>query len=265
MASPWQWQCHRCQVMYNIAVTRRCLSCTATLSIGTSRSSPRRRRRRLRANKKTPNVEFDYDFWTIKNDWSRFRTAFVEDPAAWKRRSMRELGDSSGKERKVKRAQLEHERRLEITEERRRRFVRKTYNCEKDCDYPSQCHHERYRAFMSVSDADIEENLSDELVGKIIPPADGDLEEIAPICGILQPEIDTPEPVINTPKMDITTPEHVDETDDIIMAYEDREQDAWFTHSPRTPDSNDHSSSSSDEGDELKDQPNAARKGKKRA
>ncbi|KAL2684604.1 hypothetical protein Neosp_005683 [[Neocosmospora] mangrovei] len=90
----WYWHCKRCNTNYNISVTRRCLTCSETVYVGKSRSPPTARRRRINRNNKIPLGSFHYEYWTMYNDWRRFRSAYEKDPHGWKRRTEKELEGS---------------------------------------------------------------------------------------------------------------------------------------------------------------------------
>lgn len=207
----WYWHCERCNTSYSISVTRRCLECTAAVYVGKSRSSPKARRRRINMNNMIPLGSFHYEYWTTYNDWRRFRSAYEKDPHGWKRRTGKELEGSVSKERRALMRQLERKRRIEITEERRAKFINATYSCEKDCDYPSQCHRERWavhtRTVLGLYCP------GGQVVGGVRPPCEGD-EPKSPLCRLL-PELE----------MDIegdismTSPESIDDDDEIINAY----------------------------------------------
>ncbi|KAM0351560.1 hypothetical protein ACHAPU_002568 [Fusarium lateritium] len=216
----WKWTCVRCKVSYKLAVTRRCLQCNSTRLfrdvkfIGASISKSYTRRRRLRKLGLTPPADnHDYDFWSVHNDWRRFRSIYNTDPDAWNRRTMRDLAGSSSAARRAKKVEIETTRRSEITHDRFARMLNYTHSCEVDCDYPSQCHTERWEAFqkdpsMVTGDVEIFAPVYDE---------DEEDQGKLPLCGLL-PEFD----------QDITSPEDIDDQDEILAAYEAQEQDEWF-------------------------------------
>ncbi|KAF4999632.1 hypothetical protein FDECE_11449 [Fusarium decemcellulare] len=213
------WVCKHCGITYKIAVTRRCLKCFATTKIGPSTTPAYKRRRRLERYAKMPSIaHMDYEHWTIYNDWRRFRASYSADPAAWKSRTKRELRGAEGKERQALKDELEMTRRIEITEERKKRFANGTWSCEKDCDYLSQCAHERYEA----------KHNGVAVVGSVIKPAIDDIVNVDPTCALL-PE----------PKVEVADPEAIYDDDEIIMAYEARDQYDWFTKTQDDADLND--------------------------
>ncbi|KAF4970711.1 hypothetical protein FSARC_2342 [Fusarium sarcochroum] len=223
----WIWKCRRCSTTYKLSVTRRCLRCIETKMIGISHASTAKRRRRLRAISSIPAADgHDYDFWTAHNDWRRFRSVYEASPEAWRRRTMRDLAGTSGRERRIKKSQVETERRTEITQGRLERMLSLTHSCEQDCDYPSQCHTERYQAFLRDPS---------KVVGAVQPtatPDDSDNEEDQaklPLCSLL-PEFD----------QHMTSPEEIDDFDEILIAYESQEQfDDWFATSQLPSDDSD--------------------------
>ncbi|KAI1760628.1 hypothetical protein GGR53DRAFT_509086 [Hypoxylon sp. FL1150] len=107
---PWLWQCHSCSTVYRIGITRRCLVCSHEYCISSPPSTKRRGSKRRRPSGSCAS-EFDYSGWA---EWG-----------AWRRKVVG----------------------LEVkgTRQRERAFVAKTHNCVVDCDYPSECHHVRYR------------------------------------------------------------------------------------------------------------------------
>ncbi|KAK7752653.1 hypothetical protein SLS62_005422 [Diatrype stigma] len=117
---PWVWQCHGCLTIWRLATTRRCLLCsheycTATTKPATngrrgSGSRKSKRRRNGSGGGAYCRAEFDYTGW--------------EEWGAW-RRKVRGL-----EARSAPRA-------------RDRAFLHRAHDCWLDCDYPSQCHHER--------------------------------------------------------------------------------------------------------------------------
>ncbi|RGP68748.1 hypothetical protein FLONG3_8011 [Fusarium longipes] len=225
----WTWTCLECRATWKLAVTQRCLRCTMTKTvggsnmIGRSHSSPKTRRFRIKKLRSIrPAENHDYDYWTVHNDWRRFRSAYNADPEDWKHRTARELDTLRGERRRIAKAQIEAKRRTEMTRQRLERMLSNTHNCEVDCDYPSQCHSERFEAFISRPD--------DVIVGNAtmgIPMYGEDEKDIGklPLCGLI-PEFD----------QEMTDPEELD-NDEILAAYEDQEQDEWFATSQLSPES----------------------------
>ncbi|KAM0428577.1 hypothetical protein ACHAPT_006938 [Fusarium lateritium] len=217
---PWQWRCKHCKTFYNIAVTRRCLICTESAYTGKSWTNRKDRLRRIRRNNRIPLGEFDYEYWTTYNDWRRFRVAYESDPTGWKRRTSRELkATTTNRERRIVMRRLERKRRIEITDKRGKRFIKNTYSCEKDCDYPSQCHQERWAAYKRTFRSGIRDP-SGQVVGTLWPPSYDEDEPKSPLCGLL-PELE--------PDMEgditMTSPESIDDDDEIISAYGLRDDD----------------------------------------
>ncbi|KAF5027437.1 hypothetical protein F66182_458 [Fusarium sp. NRRL 66182] len=235
---PLIWYCHSCSMAYKLSVTRRCLRCTSTQMTNVSYSPAAKRRRRLhnRRLRSIPTAEsHDYEFWTARNDWRRFRTFYEANPEAWKRRTMRDLAGALGRERRAKKSKIETWRRFEITKGRLERMLSMTHSCEKDCDYPSQCHSERYEAYMKNPK---------KVVGPVKPIAspnkndDGEDEGKPPLCGLL-PEFE----------QEVTDPEEVDDHDEILRAYES--QDEWFATSQHPVDDSDNETNEKTDSEET--------------
>ncbi|KAJ4320316.1 hypothetical protein N0V84_005917 [Fusarium piperis] len=208
----WHWRCQGCNTVYKLSVTRRCLECTETTYVGKSRSPPNARRRRIRRYNRIPLGAFDYEYWTTYNDWRRFRSAYDKDPSGWKHRTGKELNGSVGRERRGLMQQLERKRRIEITKERRSRFIKATYSCDKDCDYPSQCHQERWAAYMRMSSG--LKCPGGQVVGTLLPPSEEEDEPKSPLCGLL-PELE----LDMDGDMAMTSPESIEDDDEIVNAY----------------------------------------------
>ncbi|KAI1084632.1 hypothetical protein F5B20DRAFT_575952 [Whalleya microplaca] len=145
---PWLWQCHACLTVYRLGCTRRCLQCgheycvsarpaTSTSSTSTSTSTSTanstsnsggggskgsngsggssgggagkrgRKRRRAHGGSGMCASEFDYGGWA---EWGAWRRKVLGRPEA-----------------------------------RGRAFADRGHHCALDCDFPSECHHERYR------------------------------------------------------------------------------------------------------------------------
>jgi hypothetical protein len=100
-----------------------------------------------------------------------------------------------------------------------------THNCEIDCDYPSQCHSERFEAMMNRPDEVVTGTMS---MGIPVYGEDGRNIGKLPLCGLI-PEFD----------QQMTEPEELDNEDEILAAYEDDEKDDWFATSQFSPDSSD--------------------------
>ncbi|KAI1269777.1 hypothetical protein F5Y18DRAFT_109701 [Xylariaceae sp. FL1019] len=102
---PWLWQCHHCRTIYRLGCTRRCLQCSHTFCVGQANKpnnlNPGKKRRR---DREMCPAEFDFPGWEQWGSWRR-----------------KVLGRS-------------------ISEEARdRAFVKRTHNCERDCDFPNHC------------------------------------------------------------------------------------------------------------------------------
>ncbi|KAI0007514.1 hypothetical protein F4779DRAFT_500247 [Xylariaceae sp. FL0662B] len=111
---PWLWQCHACQTVYRLACTRRCLLCSHEYCVSARpppSTSKRGRKRRRAAPRGMCASEFDYAGWA---EWG-----------AWRRKVLGLQGEDQGR--------------------RDQAFVDRVHSCAQDCDYPSECHHERYR------------------------------------------------------------------------------------------------------------------------
>lgn len=162
-----------------------------------------------------PLGAFDYEYWTRYNDWRRFRSAYEKDPEGWKRRTEKEINDSEGRERRALMWHLERKRRIEITEERRSKFIKGTYSCDKDCDYPSQCHHERWAANQLLSTL----KCPGQVVGRLFPPWKDEAPK-SPLCRLLpELELDKDGDMTMTSPESVTSPERIDDNDEIIIAY----------------------------------------------
>ncbi|KAI0450377.1 hypothetical protein F5B21DRAFT_508219 [Xylaria acuta] len=116
----WVWQCHQCHSVYRLGCTRRCLDCSHTYCVGSSKQQQQssnnnrgKKRRRQQQQAALCGAEFDYVGW--------------EQWGSWKRKV---LGyESAG--------------RCD-TPARDRAFLAKRHNCWIDCDSPSECGHRRY-------------------------------------------------------------------------------------------------------------------------
>lgn len=109
----WLWQCHSCSTVYRIGCTRRCLVCSHEYCVSASPLKATRGKKRRRASGMCAS-EFDYSGWA---DWG-----------AWRRKVLGlEVAGRTGER------------------QREQAFCDQTHNCIIDCDYPSECHHERYR------------------------------------------------------------------------------------------------------------------------
>ncbi|KAI0432700.1 hypothetical protein F5Y09DRAFT_132630 [Xylaria sp. FL1042] len=127
---PWVWQCHKCQSVYQLGCTRRCLDCSHTYCLLNPRtqqsqsSSPgpkKKKRQRRREAGGLCSAGFDYIGW---EQWGSWRRKVNGHEAAG---------------------------RCE-TEARDRAFLKKRHNCWIDCDSPSEC---CYRRFELVAAEDL--------------------------------------------------------------------------------------------------------------
>ncbi|KAI1349369.1 hypothetical protein F5Y01DRAFT_316805 [Xylaria sp. FL0043] len=119
----WVWQCHKCQSIYRLGCTRRCLDCSHTYCISNPRKqelyapNPKKKQRR-RQSGGLCGSEFDYVGWEQWGSWRRKVTGH----------------EAAG--------------RCE-TEARDKAFLKKRHNCWIDCDSPSECCHRRYELVAS--------------------------------------------------------------------------------------------------------------------
>ncbi|KAH7153289.1 hypothetical protein EDB81DRAFT_452310 [Dactylonectria macrodidyma] len=121
--SCWSWKCHSCGRMYNLAATRRCLHCSHRSCIG----KPPNKENRYRVCRSA----FDYEGWAA---------------IGYYRRSQKDLSSAIQENRA-------RQTKAELDEERLNRFINRTHDCSKDCDYPSECHNERLRSRPSQVEA----------------------------------------------------------------------------------------------------------------
>ncbi|KAJ4134824.1 hypothetical protein NW768_004432 [Fusarium equiseti] len=236
----WFWKCRLCRSKWKLAVTRRCLRCTKTKTvggsemIGLSRSDKWKREDMLDRHRASRRArKHDYDYWTIHNDWRRFRSVYKADPEAWKRRTASELFELRGKERRVMKVQIEKSRRTEMTQQRLERMLDNTHNCDIDCDYPSQCRSERYEADLQSFDEVILRNMCIKIPN---PAGDGHSIGKLPLCGLI-PDF----------SQKITDAEDLDSEEEPLITYEDQQED-WFVTSPRSPVSSDEDEEVSEHG-----------------
>ena len=116
--SPFIWTCHVCNLTLPLAATTRCLSCSHSFCAGRPSNSilpPRQSKKTRRSHiTKACGSTFDYQGWQAWGEWRRQR----DDP----------VSDDSAEEQDSK--DIEQECKGVRTENR---------NCEKNCDFPSQC------------------------------------------------------------------------------------------------------------------------------
>ncbi|RBR23380.1 uncharacterized protein FIESC28_03856 [Fusarium coffeatum] len=236
----WFWKCSLCRSRWKLAVTRRCLRCTKTKTvggskmIGLSRSDEWQRNNRLDKHRASRRAKkHDYDYWTVHNDWRRFHSVYKADPEAWKGRTDSELFKLKGRERRVMKVQIEKSRRTEITQQRLERMLNNTHNCDIDCDYPSQCRSERYEADLQEFDDVVLRNMVMKIPN---PDDDGYTIGKLPLCGLI-PGF--------SPKT--TDAEDLDSEDETLVADEDQQAD-WFATSPRSPVSSDEEEEVTEQG-----------------
>ncbi|KAI1456512.1 hypothetical protein F4805DRAFT_226179 [Annulohypoxylon moriforme] len=126
----WLWQCHSCSTVYRIGCTRRCLVCSHEYCVSAGPPKVKRGKKRRR-NSGMCASEFDYSGWA---EWG-----------AWRRKVLGlEVAGRMGE-------------RL-----REQAFGNRTHNCVTDCDYPSECHHERYRLHTEALERRMLEEESEE-------------------------------------------------------------------------------------------------------
>ncbi|RYP01255.1 hypothetical protein DL764_006258 [Monosporascus ibericus] len=151
---PWVWQCHGCLTIWRLASTRRCFVCSHEYCTTTRLSGRGRGKKRRRENSGYCRAEFDYQGW--------------EEWGAWRRKVL-------GREA--------------VQRSRDRAFLDREHDCWLDCDYPSQCHHERARlaAVAAVAESSyavalgtvIEEpELSPPIVERAPAPPDPDNDDL---------------------------------------------------------------------------------------
>ncbi|KAG9506706.1 hypothetical protein J7337_000240 [Fusarium musae] len=149
---------------------------------------------RSRKYPKRPSLElynYDYEFWVHYNDWKRSRTEYEARPETWESRIKRSFDGLDSVQGRAKRYKFEVESRTYLTEERLERMLERRQNCEIDCNYPSQCHTERYEALMKSSE---------KATGGTFHPTNYDEDDEMP---------------------------DVDDEDEIFAAYK-RDVDAWY-------------------------------------
>ncbi|KAI1374804.1 hypothetical protein F4677DRAFT_424898 [Hypoxylon crocopeplum] len=128
---PWLWQCHSCNTVYRMGCTRRCLICSHEFCVSVDPSPKNRRGKRRRRASGVCASEFDYNGW--------------EEWGAWRRKVLG-LGVVGQTEKR----------------QRERAFAERTHNCITDCDYPSECHHERYRIHIEALQRNLLELIPEE-------------------------------------------------------------------------------------------------------
>ncbi|KAG5970393.1 hypothetical protein E4U56_007723 [Claviceps arundinis] len=147
---PWLWTCHRCYHRYNIAITRRCLSCGHEFCLWQVRYLVHPNKNHTNRDMETQvqaliregrlcALEFDYLGW---RDWMAWRRRLY----GWR---AREMGQEGGEGAGAGAGGRE----------------RQGHDCTLDCDYPSQCLRERYLALRNlglVEDEDEEEEEEEE-------------------------------------------------------------------------------------------------------
>ncbi|KAK2606352.1 hypothetical protein QQS21_003283 [Conoideocrella luteorostrata] len=142
---PWTWTCHRCSRRYNIAITRRCLSCSHHFCLW-------RLRHGTQAQVHDMNVcaiEFDYVGWKAWMEWRRES----EHVAKHDRRPDISEHEHTKLGLGTDATSLDREKRKRCDGQRK-------HDCSIDCDYPSQCLHQRYAALKECVIA--EDKQSDE-------------------------------------------------------------------------------------------------------
>ncbi|KAF4498486.1 hypothetical protein FAGAP_5337 [Fusarium agapanthi] len=244
---PILWQCHGCNQEYKLSVTSRCIKCPSYnsnppykyLSGKSSDGRPTREYQESplsdnnspdsrftaeasppsRKYSKRPSLDlynYDYEFWSQYNDWKRFRSEYEARPERWESRIKRSFDGLDSVQGRAKRYKFEVESRTHLTEERLERMLERKQNCELDCDYPSQCHSERYEALMK--------SPQKVIGGKFHPTFYDEDDEKAgklPLCELL-PQFD----------QEMTTPEDIENDEDEILAAYKRDVDAWYASTP---------------------------------
>ncbi|KAG6311813.1 hypothetical protein E4U44_003851 [Claviceps purpurea] len=149
---PWLWTCHRCYHRYNIAITRRCLSCGHEFCLWQVRYLVHPNKNHTNRDMETQvqaliregrlcALEFDYLGW---RDWMAWRRRLY----GWR---AREEGTGTGTGMGTGAGSGGRERQ--------------GHDCTLDCDYPSQCLRERYLALRDlglVEEEDEEEEDEEE-------------------------------------------------------------------------------------------------------
>ncbi|KAF5619088.1 hypothetical protein F52700_11948 [Fusarium sp. NRRL 52700] len=240
---PILWKCDRCEQVYRLSVTSRCIKCpsynsnppykylsgtspdgeptreyqksplsgnNSPDSRSTAETSPPSRKYSERPSRDLFN--YDYEFWGQYNDWKRFRSEYEARPEKWERRIKRSFDGLNSVQRREKRYKFEVESRTNLAEERLERMLERKQNCELDCDYFSQCHTERYEASMK--------NPQKVTGGTLHPPFYDEDDGIAgklPLCELL-PQFG----------QEMTTPEDIENDEDEILAAYKRDVDAWY-------------------------------------
>ncbi|KAG5947593.1 hypothetical protein E4U60_002941 [Claviceps pazoutovae] len=142
---PWLWTCHRCYHRYNIAITRRCLSCGHEFCLWQVRYLAHPNKNHTNKDMETQvqaliregrlcALEFDYLGW---RDWMAWRRRLY----GWR---AREQGTGTG------------------TGAGSGGRERQGHDCTLDCDYPSQCLRERYLALRDLGLVEEDEEEEDE-------------------------------------------------------------------------------------------------------
>ncbi|KAI2616246.1 hypothetical protein GGR54DRAFT_236426 [Hypoxylon sp. NC1633] len=136
---PWLWQCHSCSTVYRIGCTRRCLVCSHEYCVSATPQKTPRGKKRRRASGICAS-EFDYSGW--------------EEWGAWCRKVLGvEATGRAGKQ------------------QRERAFVNRTHNCLIDCDFPSECLHERHRLQMEAFERNLVEEVPEPQSPSIVASA----------------------------------------------------------------------------------------------
>ncbi|KAK0752573.1 hypothetical protein B0T18DRAFT_427014 [Schizothecium vesticola] len=178
---PTKWRCRTCRALYPLAATRRCLSHTCATIVwpsmlitqrqGLNPVNPARPRRRLewpirpvlpprRWRRKGPQkrdcwIEFKYAAWAKWAAWRRAAAAAAgdeegraevvgdeEERRGPRKRSREEAEDGDGDQlRSEKETRRAVKRRKEVA------YVEGRYDCERDCDFPTECKHAVFRAY----------------------------------------------------------------------------------------------------------------------
>lgn len=135
-------------------------------------------------------------------------------PESWESRIKRSFDGLDSAQRRAKRYKFEVEARTHLTVESLVRMLERKQNCEVDCNFPGQCHTERYEALRkrppkatrgTSHSTYYDEDDDEEEEGKL------------PLCELL-PQFD----------QEMTDPEDIDDDEDEIFVAYRRDVDAWY-------------------------------------
>ncbi|OTB08916.1 hypothetical protein M426DRAFT_129187 [Hypoxylon sp. CI-4A] len=200
---PWLWQCHSCSTVWRLGCTRRCLICAHEYCVSSNPPKTRRGKGRRRGNAMCAS-EFDYNGWA---EWG-----------AWRRKVLG-LETADGLERK----------------KRERAFAERSHNCVVDCDFPSECHHERYRLHTEA----LQQQQLESLLGEADSPtlvASGPTshEDDLPLNKALDIEDDEDEDAEQDSPTSPTSPRSpVDQTSFFWDQADNEEEKSWLDSTER--------------------------------